>query len=167
MDLAVEGGLSSEGKEVTDCQAGSRYHSAYPTFLSRRNLAALNSSSNGMLGVVFLHPRPVSSLPWTALQEKSRFWGKLRQKGTIHSFIQDNRLRTCTVLQDIIQSCPFPANMCPLASWLHKQEPVCCCPTLNSSFLSITPLWPKWNLLSQQPCPPIALLQQLNNLSLF
>lgn len=41
MDLAVEGGLESEGKEVTDCQAGSRHHSVHPTLLSRGKLAAL------------------------------------------------------------------------------------------------------------------------------
>lgn len=110
MDLAVEGGLKSEGKEVTDCQAGSMHHSVHPTLLSRGKLA---SSSNGMLGFVFLHSRVMSSLPWATLQEKSSFWGKLRQKGTIHSFIQDNKLRTCTILQDTTQSCPFTPSMCP------------------------------------------------------
>lgn len=41
MDLAVEGGLESEGKEITHCQAGSTHHSVYPTLLSRGKLAAL------------------------------------------------------------------------------------------------------------------------------
>lgn len=41
MDLAVEGGLESEGKEVTDCQVGRRHHSVHPTLLSRGKLAAL------------------------------------------------------------------------------------------------------------------------------
>lgn len=30
----------------------------------------------------------------------------------------------------------FPPNMCPVASWPHKQEPACCFPALNSSSLS-------------------------------
>lgn len=32
---------------------------------------------------------------------------------------------------------PFSPNTCPVASWPHKQEPVCCCPALNSSTPSL------------------------------
>lgn len=101
-EIRREGGYRLPGRE----------HASFcPSHPSQQGKAG--QSSNGMLCFVFLHSRVMSSLPWATLQEKSSFWGKLRQKGTIHSFIQDNKLRTCTILQDTTQSCPFTPSMCP------------------------------------------------------
>lgn len=70
MDLAVEGGLKSEWKEVTDCQA--TFCLPHPSQQGETG-SPLTSSSNGMLGFVFLRARLAFSLPWTAKQEKSTF----------------------------------------------------------------------------------------------
>lgn len=69
MDLAVEGGLSSEGKEVTDCQAGSRHHSAYPTFLGRGKLAALQTAAQMGCWVLFSYMQD-QYLPYLGLHYK-------------------------------------------------------------------------------------------------
>lgn len=169
MDLAVEGGLKPEGKEVTDCQAGSMHHSVHLTLLSRGKLAALWPAAQMRCWVLFSYMQEWC-LPYLGLHYKKNQVFEINQKAKRdHSFIY-----TGQQAQNL--HCPpghhpellfHPQNV-STASWLYKQEPVCCCPTLNSSFLSLTPLWPKWNFLSQQPCSPIwGLLQQSNNLSLF
>lgn len=71
MDLAVEGGLQSEGKEVTDCHAGSSHHSVHPNLLSRRKLAALRPAAQMGCWVLFAHMQDWC-LPYPGLHYKKK-----------------------------------------------------------------------------------------------
>lgn len=96
MDLAVEGGLESQVKEVTDSQAGTGNHPippAIPTLLSRAFPGLLLLFAMGKAGsslwrvwhwISFSYMQdsvfPTSHCMWTALQEKASYWLNLRQK---------------------------------------------------------------------------------------
>lgn len=130
-------------KKVTNCQAGTGNHSralAIPTLLYQEGSPACPYPSwwgetgsplwlAAQRDIGFCFPTcetqvfPTLYCIWTALQEKASFWGKLRQKETIQSFIQDNRLKACTIypLEDHPEL-PFSLNTCPVTSWLHNSQ---------------------------------------------
>lgn len=107
---------------------------------------------------------------WTALQEKASFWGKLRQKETIQSFIQENRLKACTIypLEDHPEL-PFSLNTCPVTSWLHNSQFAVVQLSIPASFHYTFLIWVKKKpFIPATLSPPRRVLLQLSdNLSIF